>query len=328
MPDIFFPSQTLSAQDLFGKDHPALANLARNNALKCDALTANMPYCLAQNGAHPESKIITQTLSNMPEASRNSLMCTIDAFGDLTPTLAAFYDEHLSFFNLQNSAGLVGAGSTASEARLNGFQKALVKYQHALEALHKHKGVGRGPSAANSALKSQVRMTYNNLQIQYQAELNKVASPGSLGKNRGNALSSADRGIALAQRRGRGINVASNNQALQISRLATGVSYAGKGLIALDAGIRINGVHNTYKQGGNWQREAAIQTAGFGAAGAAGLWVGAEVVAGLTMIGLGLTPVGWVVLIGVGLAAGFGAAYVTDGLAQKGTSWLYDKGSN
>lgn len=325
MPDIFFPSQTLSAEELFGKDHPALANLPRNNALQCDAFTANMPYCLDQKGVHPESKIITQTLGNLPENSRNNLMCTIDTFGDLTPTLAAFYDKHLAFFNLQNSAGLVGAGATASETRLNGFQKALKSYQDALQALHNHKGIGRGPSAANAALKGRVRVTYSELQLQYHAELNKLASPGSLGKNRGNALASADRGIALAQRRGRGINVASTTQAVQISRMATGISYTGKGLIALDAGIRINGVHNTYKQGGNWQREAAIQTTGFGLGGAAGLITGQAVVAGLTAIGLGLTPVGWVVLIGVGVAAGFGAAYATDTFGKNLAANIWDR---
>lgn len=326
MPDIFFPSQTLSAEELFGKGHPALANLPRNNSLQCSALTANMPYCLDEKGVHPEGKIITQTLGNLPESSRNNLMCTIDTFGDLTPTLAAFYDKHLAFFNLQNSAGLVGAGATASETRLNGFQDALKAYQKSLQALHNHKGIGRGPSATNGALKSQVRKNYNTLQLQYHAELNKLASPGSLGKNRGNALASADRGITLAQRRGRGINVASTTQALQISRMATGISYTGKGLIALDAGIRINGVHNTYKQGGNWQREAAIQTVGFGAGGAIGLGVGKIVVGGLTAIGLGLTPVGWVVLIGIGVTAAFAAAYASDQVFQGGAAYVYDRG--
>lgn len=43
---------------------------------------------------------------------------------------------------------------------------------------------------------------------------------------------------------------------------------------------------------------------------------------------LGLTPVGWVVLIGIGVGAGFGAAYFTDNVAQRGTSWLYDKVGN
>jgi hypothetical protein len=325
MPNIFFPSQTLSAEELFGKGHPALANLPRNNSLQCTALAANLPYCLDETDVHPESKIITQTLGNIPESSRNNLMCTIDTFGDLTPTLAAFYDKHLAFFNFQNSAGLVGAAATASETRLDGFQKALKNYQAALQALHNHKGTGRGPSATNAALKGRVRATYSELQLQYRAELNKLASPGSLGKNRGNALASADRGITLAQRRGRGINVASTTQALQISRMATGISYTGRGLIALDAGIRINGVHNTYKQGGNWQREAAIQTTGFGAGSAAGLITGKAVVMGLTAIGLGLTPVGWVVLIGIGITAGFGAAYFADNLGKDFAAKAWDK---
>ncbi len=324
MPQIFFPSQTLSVYEIFDKGHPALANLPRNNSFSCDALTANMPYCLDAN-AHPESKIITQTLGNLPEVSRNNLMCTIDTFGDLTPTLAAFYDKHLAFFNLQNSAGLVGAGATASQTRLEGFQKALKNYQDALQALHNHKGTGRGPSATNAALKGRVRATYAELQLQYHAELNKLASPGSLGKNRGNALASAERGINLAQRRGRGINVASTTQALQISRLSSGIAYTGKGLIALDAGIRINGVHNTYKQGGDWQREAVIQTTGFGAGGAAGLITGKAVVMGLTAVGLGLTPVGWVVLIGIGISAGFGAAYFADGFGRDIAAKVWDK---
>lgn len=328
MPEIFFPSQNLAAEALFEKNHPALANLHRNNSLNCSILTANMPYCLGEAGVHPEGKIITQILGGLPETSRQNLACTIDTAGDLTNTLAAFYDKHLAFFNLQNSAGLVGAGATASEARLTGLQKALVNYQKALEALHKHKGIGRGPSATYAELKSRARLAYQQLQVKYHAELNKLATPGSLGKNRGNALASADRGIALAQRRGRRINVANNAQALRLAQLAKGVSYAGKGLIALDAGIRINGVHNTYKQGGNWQREAAIQTTGFGFGGLAGIAAGNAVVAGLTTIGLGLTPAGWVVLIGIGVTAGFGAAYTTDNLFQRFAAWIYDRGSN
>lgn len=113
---------------------------------------------------------------------------------------------------------------------------------------------------------------------------------------------------------------------MQISRLASGVSYAGKGLIALDAGIRINGVHNVYKSGGNWQREAAIQTVGFGAGTAIGLAAGKTIVGGLTAIGLGLTPLGWVVLIGVGLTVAFGAAYGADQLFQGGAGFIYDRG--
>ena len=80
-----------------------------------------------------------------------------------------------------------------------------------------------------------------------------------------------------------------------------------------------------YKSGGNWQREAAIQTVGFGAGTAAGLFVGSKVVAGLTTIALGLTPVGWVVIIGVGLVAGFGAAYAFDSGGKKLAAMAWDR---
>jgi hypothetical protein len=220
---------------------------------------------------------------------------------------------------------LLGAGATASEVRLNGFQKALIAYQDALVALNKHKGVGRGASAAQVELKNKVRLAYNELQTKYQVELKKYASPDSLGKNRGNALAGAERGITLAQRRGRGINVASNTQALQIARMAKGISYTGRGFVVLDAGIRVHGVNNVYKQGGNWQREAAIQVTGFGAGGAAGMAVGKAVVLGLTTIGLGLTPVGWVVLIGAGVAAGVGAAYVTESVSKGVAAAIWDR---
>ena len=323
MPEIFFPSQNITPQDIFGRKAP-LATLAQNNAFSCNELTANMPYCLEQANS-PESKMITQTLGGLPDASRQNLICTIDTFGDFTATLAAFYHSNLKFINLQNSGSLLGAGATASEVRLNGFQKALIAYQDALVALNKHKGVGRGASAAQVELKNKVRLAYNELQTKYQVELKKYASPDSLGKNRGNALAGAERGITLAQRRGRGINVASNTQALQIARMAKGISYTGRGFVVLDAGIRVHGVNNVYKQGGNWQREAAIQATGFGAGGAAGMAVGKAVVLGLTTIGLGLTPVGWVVLIGAGVAAGVGAAYVTDSVSKGVAAAIWDR---
>lgn len=323
MPEIFFPSQTLSVYEIFGKDHPALANLPRNNSFSCDALTANMPYCL-DAVMHPESKIITQTLGNLPEGSRNNLMCTIDTFGDFTTTLAAFYDEHLAFLNLSNSVTLAGAAATVGEKRLNGFQAALKNYQDALIALNKHKGVGRGPSANKAALQGRVRAAYSDLQLKYHAELNKLTDPRNRGKNRGNALSSVDRGITLAQGRGRGINVASNTQALQLANLSKGVSYAGKGIVALDAGIRIKGVRDTYKKGGDWQREAAIQATGFGLGGAVGTIAGSGAIAGLTAIGLGLTPVGWVVLIGLGIAAGVAGAKVGDWAGTEIATAAYD----
>ena len=59
--------------------------------------------------------------------------------------------------------------------------------------------------------------------------------------------------------------------------------------------------------------------------GAAGLVVGNTVVSGLTALGLAVTPVGWVVMIGLAAAAGFGAGYVMDRVGKDTASWIYDR---
>lgn len=181
MPEIFFPSQNISSQQIFGKDAPLINILAQNNAFSCNELTANMPYCLAEMNS-PESKIITQTLGHIPEASRQNLMCTIDTFGDFTATLAAFYDNNLKFLDLQTTGSLLGAGATASEVRLNGFQKALVAYQDALVALNNHKGVGRGPSAARIEKKTEFVWPMANCKRNIKQSLKKLPRPTVWGK--------------------------------------------------------------------------------------------------------------------------------------------------
>lgn len=146
------------------------------------------------------------------------------------------------------------------------------------------------------------------------------------GKNRGNALTSAERGITLASRRkGRGLHVADQGGAVRIGGFAKAIKHVGNGAIVLDAGIRAHGVYTTYQQGGNWQRQAAVQTAGFGFGGAAGLYAGQAAVGGLVAVGLAATPVGWLVVMGVGIAAGFGAANVVDLVGRKFAEYVEDR---
>lgn len=114
------------------------------------------------------------------------------------------------------------------------------------------------------------------------------------------------------RRRGRHLYVSNVSEAQKLDRLARNVRFAGHGMVVLDAGVRVNGVYTTYQSGGNWMREASIEATGFGLGGAAGLATGKAVVVGLTAIGLGLTPVGWVVIIGAGIAAGATVGFYVD----------------
>ena len=138
----------------------------------------------------------------------------------------------------------------------------------------------------------------------------------------------AERGITLAGRgrKARRLHVANGAQASRIALLARGTRYAGNGLILLDAGIRVQKVRGAYDSGGDWQRQAVLETTGFGAGGAAGLLAGKGAIAGMTVLGLAATPVGWVVLIGVAAAVGFGAAYYMDKKAKSVAGLIYDRG--
>src|SRR5690625_143675 len=152
----------------------------------------------------------------------------------------------------------------------------------------------------------------------YRMELNSIARPEFQHRNRGHILNNADRGITLAKHH-RSSKLIIDNVAedQRLDRLARSIRYAGNGLIALDAGLRVRNIHESYQRNENWQRQFALEATGFGFGGATGLLAGKATVGALTMIGLGATPVGWIVLIGAGVTAGFYAGNRGDGWAKQ-----------
>jgi hypothetical protein len=94
------------------------------------------------------------------------------------------------------------------------------------------------------------------------------------------------------------IPVSNNAEVQALKRFAQKARYAGKGLVVLDAGLRVNSVYQHYQTGKDWKREAVVQTAGF----AAGISVAT---AFITMVSVA-TPLGLVLAIAVSGAAAFG----------------------
>lgn len=140
MPELFFPSRNLSVDTLFDlDDQESMDAFIRRNSRRgpCATLTMNSPYCLASAG--PQDDQILHTLQRIPQENRDHLMCVIDDLGDLTTTIAEFYDQQLAGLDLELPRGLVGAGATASYARLTAFQRALRDYQVALNNLHNNR---------------------------------------------------------------------------------------------------------------------------------------------------------------------------------------------
>lgn len=197
----------------------------------------------------------------------------------------------------------------------------MVDYQQALIKLNEHKYNGRAGMASKVELEAMARRKYTTMARQYRVELNSVARPEFRNTNRGHILNNADRGITLAKHhRSSKLSIDNVAQVQRLDRLARSIRYAGNGVIALDAGLRLRSVHDSYQRNENWQRELSREATGFGIGGASGMAAGQATVGALTMIGLGATPLGWVVVIGAGVAVGYTAATKMDGFGK----WLAD----
>ena len=323
MPNIIFPDRDFSSEQL-SVSSTELSTLSRFNTLHLANMQANMPYCMAP---HPQGRPITQSLSTLSPRSRQTLLHTVDTFGDQTSALADIYDRHLAGLELKGAGSVTGATAGAIEGHLTELQKALRKYQESLIALNNHKANGRRGMAGKTELTNLVRRRYNTLQTQFQLELKRRVPVEHIGKNRGSALTSAERGITLAnRRRSRHLYVADGGQADRLGRLVKGTRFVGNSMVLLDAGLRAQGVRDTYRDGGDWQREAVVQTTGLGFGTAVGALSGKAVVGGLLMIGLGATPVGWVVLITAGVGTGLAVGSAGDWLGKASARWVYDRG--
>ena len=111
-----------------------------------------------------------------------------------------------------------------------------------------------------------------------------------------------------------------------LSQVEKGAKFLGSKLIVLDAGVRAGEVHLDYLAGRNWQRRAAVETAGFGFGVAAGIAAGQATV-GYLSIALLATPLGWVFIIGAALTVGCVAAKGGDLFGKSLASGAYDLSS-
>lgn len=338
MPDIFFAQRLTSASALVGDDPATLEAFLRSNGLtERETIQPGRAYSLATDDIFTLSTL--RRLNSLPMPERMCLARSAEAMGEEAHILKVFFETHLSPEKIQEINGLVGAGATAAFARLNGFQQALVKYQEALLNLTRaHKSGGSGLGARRIQAENVARSAYQTLQKAYQTELNRISPEALRGKNRGNALSNADRGILLASRSSSArpdarLFVADATDAGRMGSLSRILNNTGRLAIVADAGLRANKIHVTYENGGDWLRESSVQMTGFGTAGVVGGLTGKYAVIGGTALAAkaGLIvagPVGWAVLgvvVTVGVLAGLGAGLYADQKGQNFASMLWDR---
>ena len=321
MTDIVIPHHSSSLTDLCAPsaDLDKFAAI-RQAQIGCQSVLRDFAYCLAPEPG-PQDLAITSMLNNLSEPSRNNLGCCIDQHGNDTVRLALFIEwvqSQLNADNASNTNSTAGIGATILGARSDSFMTALRQYQDALIKLNEYSRVGRGPAATRAKLKQNVKSAYERLNKYFQQEIQRLAPAKDFGRNKGTAITGADRGITLAERhKGRGIRIADMHEGRAVSRLSQSMTYAGRGIIAVDIGFRANKVHQKYQEDGAWGREIAVQTGGFGGATLTGVATGRVVAMTMVRVALAATPWGWALMIGSAVAVGAYAAYQADQTAQE-----------
>ncbi|SEB03117.1 hypothetical protein, partial [Alkalimonas amylolytica] len=251
---------------------------------------------------------------------------------ELIAPVMALVEEH----GANAASALIGA----SKHQYNAFQQSIVRYQQALMDLHevsqaKTQARGaRGRGAYNpqiAAKEAQVRRLHADMQQRFQSQLARYKANLGTQANR-SALASVDRGVNVARsgrsmhsntaggrRTGRTLNIANGAQAQQVMRFIRGLQIASPLVMTWDFRSRSRKVRRARLNGENYRRERAKQYSGF----VAGSMTGTAIVGAAISIGLGLTPAGWVLLIGASVVA-FAASTAVDSLTQRGVELSYD----
>ncbi|TDT37725.1 hypothetical protein DES49_2684 [Halospina denitrificans] len=327
MPEVRFARSTRRPSDIVGDDPETLKQFCSVNGLGEHALLAEGRAYSLDTG-RSGTKHVVRRLNNLSLPERRNAANAAASMGDDVHALAAFMEENLSGYDLERINSAVNASSGAAHARLNGFQQAVADYQKQLidlqESYRRHPGPGRG--AYLEKLRRQSRQAYQKLEARYSAELKRFAPETMRAKNKGNALSNAERGILLAERSASPakadprLNVADTVQADRMGVLSRGFNYLGKIATVADGAFRVGKVKATYDEGGNWLKESSRQMTGFGFGGVAGIYAGKAAIAGgaafATSVGLmAAGPVGWValgVILVAGTLVGLGVGYYAD----------------
>ncbi|WP_255550361.1 hypothetical protein [Moritella sp. 28] len=149
---------------------------------------------------------------------------------------------------------------------------------------------------------------FQKMQQGFHHELKAVA--GANKSARGTPLTSGTRAtnIARSSRNVAKLNIVSQVQTSNLVKFSQYTKFLGNGLAVIDFGSRVGNIHNSYKAGGNWEREMFIESSSFALSAITGT---AVVNAGSAALGFLMvaTPIGWVGLI-IGGVAVVGVAVV------------------
>ena len=267
------------------------------SSLSCanpDTIIANTPYLLKSNN----SAVGTTSLAKLSNSSitKNLTSLALSFGGDNLIALSSISSQ-LQEYNV----GLMGASTSVYANRMGGFVGSVKNYQ---SALMEYSQVAKSKSPLKVAAKQKAKMAFDKMQKSFKHEVKVVSS--QVKSSRGTPLTNFSRGanIAKSSRNMAKLDIVSPIQADKIVKFTKHAKFLGNGLAVIDFGSRVGSIHNSYKAGGNWEREMFIESSSFAASAITGTLV---VEAGLALL-IFATPVGWMGLIVGGLTVAGTAA--------------------
>lgn len=287
------------------------------SSLSCanpDTIIANTPYLLKSKN----SAVGTASLAKFsnPSITKNLTSLALSFGGDNLIALSSVSSQ-LQEYNV----GLMGASTSVYANRMGGFVGSVKDYQ---SALMEYSQASKSKSPNKVAAKQKAKMAFEKMQSSFRHEVNIVTA--QVKSNRGTPLTNFDRGanIARSSRNMAKLDIMSPVQADNIVKFTKHAKFMGNGLAVIDFGSRVGSIHNSYKSGGNWEREMFIESSSFAASAIAGT---AVVNAGLALL-VFATPFGWVGLVVGGLAVAGTAAgtsiWTNEQLKSNSGGWYDD----
>ncbi len=217
----------------------------------------------------------------------------------------------------------LGSGAALYSSRISRFLEAMHEHQRNMLAYHRATRPGYvADTAAAAAAHSDLVRSGHELNRRFALELE--AATNRLRPRQRTYTSDRRQMPELVRRarRAKQLDVRSPIEATQLVELARAAKYVGRGVVAVDLGMRVNRVHEQHEARGDWQRSAVTEAAGFVISGMAGVALTGAAVQTLNVIALA-TPAGWVLVLGGAALAGV----ITAGSILAGTGTEYVAGS-
>jgi hypothetical protein len=316
MSEFILSNQMLSSAILENQCGIDINKISNFNCSVKDTITSNTPYVLNGSLTTTEKNILCQ-LSPLP-VSEELTNLSLSYGGDQVVALSEI-TQKLTDYNI----GLMGASTSVYANRIAGFAGSVQAYQ---AALMEYRQAVTSKSAFKVVTRQKALRAFQKMQQQFKLELNSVTSQVKSGH--GTPLTNVNRAtnIARSSRNVAKLNITSQIQATKLVKFSKQAKFLGNGLAIIDFTSRVGNIHNSYKAGGDWERDLFIESSSFASSAIAGTLA---VNAGLAILMIA-TPVGWVGLI-VGGVAVAGVAAATIGMnsyVKENSGDLYDEVMN